>query len=49
MFTLNSWHEKFDQARTDYNAARVRDLLDELTAQYRKMWDEDRLVFLRGR
>jgi hypothetical protein len=49
MFNLNSWHEKLDQARTEYNAGRVRDLLDELAAQYRKVCDEERLIFLRGR
>jgi len=49
MFNLNSWHEKLDQARTEYNAGRVRDLLDELAAQYRKVYDEERLIFLRGR
>jgi hypothetical protein len=28
-FNLKSWRERFDQARADYNAARVRQPLDE--------------------
>jgi hypothetical protein len=52
IFKLKSWREKFDQARADYNAARVRQpldeplprpqdgALDELEAEYRKMCHE---------
>jgi hypothetical protein len=48
LFNLNSWREKFEQARTDYNAGLVRELLDELAAEYRKMCNEGRLISLRG-
>jgi hypothetical protein len=36
MFFMKSWRERFDQARADYNAARVHQLLDELAAECRK-------------
>ena len=36
-FNLQSWRERFEQARTDKNVPLVRDLLDELAAAYRKV------------
>jgi hypothetical protein len=48
LFNLKSWREKFDQARTEYNAGLVRELLDELATAYRKMSHEGHQLFLRG-
>ena len=36
-FNLQSWRERFDQARTDKNVPLVHELLDELAAAYRKI------------
>jgi hypothetical protein len=40
LFDLESWRESFEQARTDKNAALVRELLDEAATAYRKMSNE---------
>ena len=40
LFNLKSWHDKFDQARTEKDASLVRELLDELVTEYRKVWHE---------
>jgi len=40
-FDLNSWRERFEQARTDKNAPLVRELLDEVATEYRKMSNEE--------
>jgi hypothetical protein len=45
---LQSWREKFEQARTDKNAPLVRELLDEVATAYRKMSQERFTVFLRA-
>jgi hypothetical protein len=39
-FDLQSWRERFEQARTDKNATLVRELLDEVAAAYQKMSHE---------
>jgi hypothetical protein len=39
-FNLQSWRQRFEQARADKNATLVRELLDEVATAYRKMSDE---------
>jgi hypothetical protein len=39
-FNLKSWRDKFEQARTEKNTSLVRELLDELATEYRKMSHE---------
>jgi hypothetical protein len=47
-FNLQSWRERFDQARTERNANLVRELLDELAREYSRMCrDHKRSVFAR--
>jgi hypothetical protein len=40
LFDLQSWRERFEQARKDKNAPLVRELLDEVVAEYQKMSHE---------
>jgi hypothetical protein len=40
LFNLQSWRERFEQARTDKNAPLVRELLDEVATAYRRMSHE---------
>jgi hypothetical protein len=37
LFDLQSWRERFEQARTDKNAPFLRELLDEIATVYEKM------------
>jgi len=39
-FNLQSWRERFEQARAEKNATLVRELLDEVATAYRKMSNE---------
>jgi hypothetical protein len=39
-FDLESSRERFEQARTDKNAPLVRELLDEVATEYRKVSHE---------
>ena len=36
-FDLQSWRERFEQARADKDAPRLRELLDEVATAYQKM------------
>ena len=36
-FDLQSWRERFEQARVDKDAPLLRDLLDEVATAYQKM------------
>jgi hypothetical protein len=40
LFDLETWRERFEQARRDKNAPLVRELLDEVATAYRKMSNE---------
>jgi hypothetical protein len=40
LFDLQSWRERFEQARADKNVPLVRELLDEVAAEYQKMSQE---------
>jgi hypothetical protein len=40
-FNLKSWRDRFDQARTEKDTSLVRELLDELATEYRKMCHEE--------
>jgi hypothetical protein len=40
-FNLKSWRDRFDQARTQKDTSLVRELLDELATEYRKMCHEE--------
>ena len=47
-FDLQSWRERFEQARADKDAPRLRELLDEVATAYQKMsYDKDNGVFAR--
>lgn len=40
LFDLTSWSERFEQARADKNTPLVRELLDEVAREYRRMSNE---------
>ena len=40
LFDLESWRERFEQARTDKNAPFLRELLDEIATAYQRMSHE---------